>query len=61
MDYIRTLAPVTFASFLIIERVEDRVAHTCTAACEYGTHEYAHGEEGHVCDDRCKYLREQRR
>jgi hypothetical protein len=61
MQHLRTLALVAFGSFLLMACAEELVAHTCTTACEHGTHEYAHGEEGHVCDDRCKYLREQRR
>lgn len=27
--------------------------HACTAACAHGTHVYAHGETGHVCDASC--------
>ncbi|HMQ77359.1 MAG TPA: hypothetical protein PKE21_14510 [Flavobacteriales bacterium] len=28
-------------------------AHTCTTACANGSHVYAHGETGHVCDASC--------
>jgi hypothetical protein len=28
--------------------------HVCTAACQNGSHVYAHGEKGHVCTAACQ-------
>ncbi len=61
MKLFRTLALVALTSFVIVSCAEELVAHTCTAACQHGKHEYAHGEEGHECDARCHYMREKRR
>jgi len=34
--------------------------HTCTHSCVGGSHLYARGEKGHVCDPRCAYVKAKR-